>query len=118
MIYKNKDKGKDKEVPLYGVVDERTKAVVYQGDAYTARFMLFAVLFDVVIRGLDLKDPITASNWDLMLIVVIGGLISTVYQVKSKVLLSRPFPRGFLLILVLMAISAAVAFTVMLFVNK
>jgi hypothetical protein len=36
-------------------------------------------------------DPITTLNWDLMLIVIIGSLISTAYQIKSKVIFNRPF---------------------------
>jgi hypothetical protein len=31
-----KQKSQNKEVSIYGIVDERTKAIVNQGDAYTA----------------------------------------------------------------------------------
>lgn len=99
-----------KDTPIYGIVDERTKSVVYQGDAYTGRFMLFAVLVDVVIRGLKLNDPLTTSNWDLMLIVIIGGIISTAYQVKNKVIFNRPFSRSFVFITLLLVVSAFIAF--------
>lgn len=104
MDKKNNEQSKD--VPLYGIVDERTKAVVYQGDAYTGRFMLFAVLFDVFIRGLDLNLPMMDANWDLILIVLIGGLISTVYQIKNKIIFNRPRSRSFLFLIALMGISA------------
>ena len=107
-----------KNIPMYGVIDERTKAIVYQGDAYTARFMLFAVLLDVIIRGLKLNNPITTSNWDLMLIVIIGGLISTAYQIKSKVIFNRPFFRSFLFIIVLLGFSAIIAFLAVFFFTK
>ena len=107
-----KSKVQNKDVPLYGNVDERTRAVVYQGDAYTGRFMLFAVLFDVVIRGLELHDPFTSSNWDLMLIVIVGGMISTVYQVKSKVIFNRPISRSLIFVASFMGFSALVAFFV------
>lgn len=100
----------DRETPLYGVVDERTREIVYRGDAYTGRFMLFAVLFDVAIRGLQLNDPITSSNWDLMFIVIVGGLISTAYQVKHKVIFNRPRARGLMYLVWLIGISALVAF--------
>ncbi|QAT50447.1 hypothetical protein EQM14_12115 [Caproiciproducens sp. NJN-50] len=109
------DKKQGKDTPLYGIVDERTKAVVYQGDAYTGRFMLFAVLFAVFIRGLDLNIPFIDSNWDLMLIVIIGGGISTVYQIKSKVVFNRPFSRSFLFLIALIAISALIAFILIFF---
>ena len=108
MYKKNDEQGKD--IPLYGIVDERTKAVVYKGDAYTGRFMLFAVLFDVFIRGLKFNIPIINSNWDLMLIVIIGGIISTIYQIKNKVMFSRQHSRSFLYLIILIGISAIVAF--------
>jgi hypothetical protein len=110
-----KNNEQSKNTPLYGIVDERTKAVVYQGDAYTGRFMLFAVLFAVFIRGLELKIPFIDSNWDLMLIVIIGGIISTVYQIKSKVIFNRPLSRSFLFLISLIGISALVALIVNFF---
>jgi hypothetical protein len=116
MFKKNSEQSKN--VPIYGIVDERTKAIVYQGDAYTGRFMLFAVLLDVFIRGLKLNDPITTSNWDLMLIVVIGGIISMAYQIKSKVILNRPFSRNFLFIILLLGLSAIIAFLTVFFFKK
>lgn len=116
MYKKNNEHSKD--TPLYGIVDERTKAVVYQGDAYTGRFMLFAVLFDVFIRGLDLNIPFIASNWDLMLIVIIGGGISTAYQIKSKVMFNRPLSRSFLFLIALIGISALIAFILNFFFKR
>lgn len=105
-----KNNGQGKDTPLYGIIDERTEAIVYQGDAYTGRFMLFAVLFDVFVRSLEPNIPFINSNWDLMLIVIIGGVISTAYQVKSKVMLNRPFSRSFLFLIALIGISAIIAF--------
>ncbi len=101
----------DKNIPLYGIADERTKAVVYRGDAYTGRFMLYAVLIDTSIRGLNLNISIVNSNWDLMLIVIIGALISTVYQIKNKVIFNSPLSRSFFFILaVVVGVSALIAF--------
>lgn len=107
---RNNSNKQNKEIPIYGVVDERTKMVVYQGDAYACRFMLFALLLDVVIRSLELNDPLTTSNWDLMLIVIIGGLISTAFQIKNKVIFNRPFSRNFIYLALLMGFSAVIAF--------
>ena len=116
MFKKNSEQSKN--VPLYGVIDERTKAVAYQGDAYAARFMLFALLIDVFIRGLKLNDPITTSNWDLILIVMIGSLISTAFQIKSKVIFNRPFSRSFLFVILLMVLSGSIAYLAVLFFTK
>ncbi len=95
---------------LYGVVDERTTAVVYQGDAYTGRFMLYAVLLDVFLRGLKLDSAFINANWDLMLIVFIGSLVSVAYQIKSKVLFNRPVSRSVFFFAIVAAVSAIVAF--------
>jgi hypothetical protein len=105
-----KANSKNKDVSIYGIVDERTKAVVYQGDAYTGRFMLFAILFDVFLRGLKLNIPFIDSNWDLMFIVIIGGFISTAYQIKNKVIFNRPLSKSFYFIILLMGFSALAAF--------
>jgi hypothetical protein len=45
MFNRNKESSK-KSVFLYGTVDERTKSIAYQGDAYMGRFLLFAILLD------------------------------------------------------------------------
>lgn len=103
---KNRD-GQQQDNALYGVVDERTTAVVYQGDAYTGRFMLFAVLLDVFLRGLKWDSPFINANWDLMLIVLIGSLISVAYQIKNKVLFNRPLSKS---ILIVAGIGAVIAF--------
>lgn len=99
----------NKNVPFYGIIDERSKAVANQGDAYTARFMLFAVLLDIIIRGFNFNNSFMTSNWDLMLIVIIGGLISTIYQIKNKVMFNRPFSRSFIFVLLIMGLSAIIA---------
>lgn len=100
----------ERKTSLYGQIDERTKAVVYQGDAYTARFMQFAILIDVFIRGMKILEPITASNWDLLLIVLAGGFISTAFQIKRRVLFSEPRLRSLMYVLMIIAISAIAAF--------
>lgn len=100
----------NKEVSIYGIIDERTKAIVNQGDAYTARFMLFALLIDITIRGLLVDVPFFNSNWDLMLIVIVGGFISTAYQIKSKVIFNRPLTKSFIFVTVLISLSALFAF--------
>ncbi len=109
-MFKQGDESERKSA-LYGQIDERTKSVVYQGDAYTGRFMLFAILIDVFIRGIKLFEPLTASNWDLLLIVIVGGCISTAFQIKSRVIFNKPYFRSVLFVLLIMAVSAAVAFT-------
>jgi hypothetical protein len=79
-------KSKQQDTPLYGRVDERTRQIVHQGDAYMGRFAVFAILIAVMVRGLPHNLAFVNDNWDLMSIVIIGSFISTVYQIKNKVL--------------------------------
>ncbi|WPC39772.1 hypothetical protein [Clostridium sp. JS66] len=104
MFKKSNTQGKS--TPIYGIIDERTKAVVYQGDAYACRFIMFAILFDIFIRGLHLSNPLIESNFDLMLIVIIGGLISTAYQIKRKVISHHSAARSFIIIALFSALGA------------
>lgn len=105
----NKKNNSSEDKPFYGKIDERTKAVVYKADSYTARFMLFAVLIDVFVRGLNIDISFFNSNWDLMLIVIIGGVISTVYQIKNKVMFNAPHKKSYIFLIVLFIISALIA---------
>jgi len=106
----NKNKEQDKNIPMYGIIDERTKAIANQGDAYSGRFMLFAVLIAIFVRGLNLNISFINSNWDLMSIVIIGGFISTAYQIKNKIIFNRPLSKSILFILLIVVISALIAF--------
>lgn len=80
------EKSKNHRTPLYGRVDERTQQIVYHGDAYMGRFVVFAILIAVMVRGLPHNLTFVNNNWDLMSIVIIGSFISTFYQIRHKVL--------------------------------
>ena len=108
MIINNKNENIE-DKPFYGKVDERTKAVICKADSYTARFMLFAVLVDVFVRGLNIDISFFNSNWDLLLIVITGGIISTAYQIKNKVMFNPPYKKSFVFLIILLIISALVA---------
>jgi hypothetical protein len=110
MFNRNK-KGSKKSVFLYGTIDERTKSIAYQGDAYTGRFLLIAILLDVVYRGFWYSD----ASWDLLLIVIIGGGISAFYQIKNKILFNDPVSRkGLFLYILITLISAVVTFLIII----
>lgn len=79
------------------------------GDAYAGRFLLFAILLDVVYRSFSGSN----SSWDLLAIVMIGGGISTFYQIKNKILLNDSnIKNGLFYITAVALISAIVAFIV------
>jgi len=109
MSDRNKKDSK-KSVLLYGAIDERTKSTVYQSDAYMGRFLLFAILLDVIYRGFKYGDPL----YDLLLIVIIGGGISTFYQIKNKIFANNSnFRKGLFFLIALSLISAVVMFLVL-----
>jgi hypothetical protein len=110
-----KNTQQNKKTPIYGIVDERTKSIAYRGDAYTGRFMIFAIFIDVYIRGLHLNNAFISSNWDLLLIVIVGGLISTIYQTKNKIISYSSFARSFIIIALF---TAFIAFLIVSFLTK
>jgi hypothetical protein len=80
--------------------------------------MGFALLIDIGIRGLNLNVSFLNSNWDLMFIVIIGGLISTAFQIKSKVIFNRPFSKSFKFLVLLIGFSALFASILTYFLKK
>lgn len=96
----------------YGTIDERTKAIAYQGDAYACRFLMFAILFDAFYRGISSVN----TTWDLLIIVMIAGGISLFYQIKHKVILNGSnLKQGLFFILVTAGIGIITALITTLF---
>lgn len=60
--------------------DERTVAVGNIGGTWAFVFVAFALLIDVVYRGVFRHEP----AWDLMAFVVGGGAVSAIYQIRHK----------------------------------
>ena len=56
--------------------DERTLAVANAGYRLAYGVLTYALLVDVVVRGLVLRE----AAWDLLALVVVGGIICTVHQ--------------------------------------
>jgi hypothetical protein len=66
--------------------DERTIAVEEASYRIAYGFLTFALLLDVMYRGLARGE----AAWDLLALVIAGGAISTLYQWRQKTL-SRQF---------------------------
>jgi hypothetical protein len=81
--------------------DERTVAVENASYRWGYRFVSFAVLMSVAYRSYVLKQ----TSWDLFAIVILGGVVTTVYQ-RNQRILTRRWVR---LTLFSMALAAAVA---------
>lgn len=62
--------------------DERTTFIENASYKIGYNFISFALLLDVVYRSLVYKE----APWDLLGLVIIGGLIMTLYQLKHKIL--------------------------------
>lgn len=62
--------------------DERTFAVAHKANTWGLNFISFALLIDVVYRGVVLDE----AAWDLLALVFASGFISTAYMARHKVL--------------------------------
>ena len=62
--------------------DERTDAVENASYRLAYAFIVFALLLDVMYRSLMRRE----AAWDLMAMVIIGGVIGSVYQARHKIL--------------------------------
>ena len=79
--------------------DERTVAVEHASYRWAYIVLTYALLVDVMYRGLVLHE----AAWDLMALVIVGGAICTVYQARQKTLV-----HGWVMKAVLGAVVAAV----------
>lgn len=89
--------------------DERTVAVENASYRWGYQFVSFAVLLSVAYRGFALKQ----ASWDLLAIVILGGVVTTVYQRNQRILTLR-WAR---LMLFAAALAAAVAIVLVLSVR-
>ena len=62
--------------------DERTVAVANAGYRLAYMLLSFALLIDVMYRGL-MRDE---AAWDLLALVILGGAVCAVYQARQKTL--------------------------------
>jgi hypothetical protein len=60
--------------------DERAVTIEKSSYSLAARVMGFAILVDVIYRSLVTKQ----ASWDLLGIVILGGLVATIYQTRLK----------------------------------
>jgi uncharacterized membrane protein YfcA len=83
------------------VRDERTVVVEDASYRFAYGFIAFALLLDVMYRSLVRQE----APWDLLALVILGGVVSTLYQWKHKTLTGRSFK----LLAVVMVVSGVVA---------
>jgi len=84
--------------------DERTLAVENASYVWAYTLLTYGLLIDVAYRGLFRNE----AAWDLMVLVIGGGAVCTIYQVHHKT-----FARGWLIKATLVAcVVAVIAFVV------
>lgn len=68
----------------YKKTDKDERAIFIENVSYKFGYNLiaFVLLFDVMYRGLVFKE----AAWDLLGIIIISGLVMTLYQYKQKIL--------------------------------
>ncbi len=65
--------------------DERTVAVENESYRWACVFLTYALLVDVVVRGLVRRE----AAWDLLALVVLSGGLATVHQARRRILTRR-----------------------------
>lgn len=86
-------------VPESVIRDERTVAVENASYRWAYSLLTYALLVDVMCRALFRRE----AAWDLMALVVVGGVVATVYQARK-----RSLAHGWVMKVVLLGCVAAV----------
>jgi len=67
------------------VRDERTTAIENASYRWAYLFMSYGLLLSVAYRGLVRQE----SSWDLLALVIVGGIVATLYQGNQGILTRR-----------------------------
>lgn len=85
--------------------DERSVAVENASYRWGYLFTSFAILLSIAYRSFVLKQ----SSWDLLAIVVLGGVVTTIYQRNERILGVRWAMLTVIAIALALAIAAVIA---------
>jgi hypothetical protein len=83
--------------------DERTESVEKSSYSLAYKFVTYAILLDVVYRAVLLET----AAWDLLGIVIAGGLVATIYQTRFR-MANRSWVKAILLSMLGAAVIAIV----------
>jgi hypothetical protein len=84
--------------------DERTVAIENASYRWAYLVVAYALLVDVMYRAIIHRE----AAWDLMTLVIVGGVVCTIYQARQQIL-----TRGWVMKVVLAACIAGVIAAVM-----
>jgi hypothetical protein len=90
--------------------DERTVFVENAGNSFGYKFISYALLLDVIYRSIRFNE----AAWDLLAIVVVSGVLITIYQYKQKTLVKNWVK----ITLIASAITAVIAFFITIIFSK
>jgi hypothetical protein len=88
------------------VRDERTVAVEDASYRFAYAFITFALLLDVIYRSLVREE----ASWDLLALVIVGGVVSSLYHWKHEILTARSFKLAAVSCVVAGVVAAFIAF--------
>ncbi len=89
--------------------DERTISVENASYRYGYLFLSFGLLLIVAFRSFFYQE----AAWDLMGLVILGGLVTTLYQASNKI-----FSRRLLALSIIIAVLAALVALVIVVIQK
>jgi hypothetical protein len=89
--------------------DERTTFIENISYKFGYMFITFALLLDVAYRSLKLNE----ASWDLLSIIIISGVIMSIYQYRQKIL-GKTWMRTFIVTFIIAFIVAII----MVFIRK
>lgn len=87
--------------------DERTTVVEHASYRLAYLFLSYALLLDVAYRSFTRSE----SPWDLLALVVLGGVVSTVYQARHQILGRRWVVVTLATVMAAAVVAAVVAMT-------
>ncbi len=96
-------------------VEKDERAIDIEKTSYSLGYkvMAFAILIDVMYRSLKIGE----ASWDLLGIVILGGLVSTVYQIRRKVW-TRSWVRATILVFTVAAVVAVIIILTRIFCSQ
>ena len=90
--------------------DERTVAVENASYRWAYTLLSYALLIDVIFRSMVRHE----AAWDLMVLIVVGGAVCTVYQARQKTLSRRWVMEAALVA----CVGAVIAFAIILLMTQ
>lgn len=86
--------------------DERTQIVENAGYRWSYYILTYGVLAASAYRSLILRE----TAWDLLALVVLGGVVNTVYQASRRILYPRWLTMSLITLVAAGALAAAMTF--------